>query len=137
MTGYEFALWTCEASGERWRRAWHAFGTVRPDGLTAEVWSDNGLIFQSRRVSRRVPCTIGRAKSSSHPIRLSRMHFLRASGGVRMAAQLQHLIEAYASITKWIQWYNILRVDRLSVIAAHVSSAYYNLEHYIPMLYAA
>jgi putative transposase len=51
VTGYEFALRGRAKEAERAleQACLARFGTLRPDGATPVVRSDNGLIFQSRR----------------------------------------------------------------------------------------
>ena len=50
VTGYEFALRVARRKLSALEEACLArFGTLRPDGPTPVVRSDNGLIFQSRR----------------------------------------------------------------------------------------
>jgi putative transposase len=72
VTGYEFALRGRAKEAERaLEEACRArFGTLRPDGATPVVRSDNGLIFQSG-VFAPPAATIGCARSSSLPTRPS------------------------------------------------------------------
>ena len=57
VPGYEFALRGRAKEAERAleQACLARFGTLRPDGVTPVVRSDNRLIFQSRRLSRRLP----------------------------------------------------------------------------------
>jgi transposase InsO family protein len=94
VTGYEFALRGRAKEAERAleEACLVRFGTLRPDGATPVVRSDNGLIFQSLRF--RAACRdYGCTRSSSLPLHASKTEsssfFSQPKGGMRLAAQLR------------------------------------------------
>ena len=97
VTGYEFALRGRAKEAERAleEACLARFGTLRPDGATPVVRSDNGLIFQSRRFSRRVPRLLAAPgvhnSLYARTKRDRRAVFPQPKGRMCLAAQLRRL----------------------------------------------
>jgi putative transposase len=112
VTGYEFALRGRAKEAERAleEACLARFGTLRPEGSTPVIRSDNGLIFQSRRF-----------RAACHDYRL-RQEFItpytpeqnglieRFFRSLKEECVWLHnfgsFSEARAAITKWIHWHN-------------------------------
>jgi len=86
------------------------FGTLRPDGLTPVVRSDNGLIFQSRRF--RAACRDYRLRQEFITPSTPEQNGIveRFFRSLKEECVWQHnfhsFTEARAAIIGWIQWYN-------------------------------
>jgi len=112
VTGYEFALRGRAKEAERAleEACLARFGTLRPEGSTPVVRSDNGLIFQSRRF--RAACRDYRLRQEFITPYTPEQNGLveRFFRSLKEECVWQHnfgsFAEARAAITKWIQWYN-------------------------------
>ena len=107
VTGYEFALRGRAKEAERAleEACLVRFGTLRPDGATPVVRSDNGLIFQSLRF--RAACRdYGCTRSSSLPCTRAKRNRRAFFHSLKEECVWQHnfgdFAEARAAITKWI-----------------------------------
>ena len=115
FTGFEFALRGRAKEAERAleEACLARFGTLRPNGSTPVVRSDNGLIFQSRRF--RAACRDYRLRQEFITPYTPEQNgiverFVRSR---KEACVWQHnfrnFTEARAAITQWIHWYNAER----------------------------
>ena len=115
ITGFEFALRGRAKEAERAleEACLARFGTLRPNGSTPVVRSDNGLIFQSRRF--RAACRDYRLRQEFITPYTPEQNgiverFVRSR---KEACVWQHnfrnFTEARAAITQWIHWYNAER----------------------------
>ena len=115
VTGYEFAMRGRAKEAERAleEACLARFGTLRPDGATPVVRSDNGLIFQSRRF--RAACRDYRLRQefitpyTPEQNGLVERFFRSLKEECVWLHNFSSFTEARAAITKWIQWYNAER----------------------------
>jgi putative transposase len=115
VTGYEFALRGRAKEAERALEGacLARFGTLRPDGPTPVVRSDNGLIFQSRRF--RAACRDYRLRQEFITPYTPEQNGIveRFFRSLKEECVWQHnfgdFADARAAITKWIDWYNAER----------------------------
>jgi len=112
IIGYELAL---RARAKEAERALEdaciaRFGTLRPDGETPVVRSDNGLIFQSRRF--RAACRDYRLRQEFITPYTPEQNGIieRFFRSLKEECVWQHnfasFTEARAAVTRWIDWYN-------------------------------
>ena len=112
LIGYEFALRGRAREAERaLEEACIArFGTLRPEGLTPTVRSDNGLIFQSRRF--RAACRDYRLNQefvtpyTPEQNGLIERFFRTLKEECVWQHQFRSFSEARREIARWIEWYN-------------------------------
>ena len=112
VTGYQFALRGRAKEAERAleEACLARFGTLRPDGPTPVVRSDNGLIFQSRRF--RAACRDYRLRQEFITPYTPEQNGIieRFFRSLKEECVWQHnfgdFAEARAAITQWIEWYN-------------------------------
>ena len=115
VTGYECALRGRAKEAERAleEACLARLGTLRPQGPTPMVRSDNGLIFQSRRF--RAACRDYRLRQEFITPYTPEQNGLieRFFRSLKEECVWQHnfgsFAEARAAITQWIQWYNAER----------------------------
>jgi putative transposase len=115
ITGFEFALRGRAKEAERAleESCLARFGTLRPDGSTPVVRSDNGLIFQSRRF--RAACRDYRLRQEFITPYTPEQNGIveRFFRSLKEECVWQHnfadFAEARAAITQWIHWYNTER----------------------------
>jgi putative transposase len=115
VTGFEFALRGRAKEAERAleEACLARFGTLRPDGATPVIRSDNGLIFQSRRF--RAACRDYRLRQEFITPYTPEQNGLieRFFRSLKEACVWQYnfgnFAEARAAITQWIEWYNAER----------------------------
>lgn len=112
IIGYELAL---RARAKEAERALEAaciarFGTLRPDGNTPVVRSDNGLIFQSRRF--RAACRDYRLKQefitpyTPEQNGIIERFFRSLKEECVWQRNFACFSEARAAVASWIDWYN-------------------------------
>lgn len=115
LIGYEFAL---RGRAKEAQRALEGacirrFGTLRPEGSTPTIRSDNGLIFQSRRF--RAACRDYRLTQEFVTPYTPEQNGLieRFFRTLKEECVWQHQFRSYAearrAITRWIEWYNAER----------------------------
>ena len=115
IAGFEFALRGRAKEAERAleEACLARFGTLRPDGPTPVVRSDNGLIFQSRRF--RAACRDYRLRQEFITPYTPEQNGIveRFFRSFKEECVWQHnfsnFTEARAAIAHWIQWYNAER----------------------------
>ena len=115
VTGFEFALRGRAKEAERAleEACLARFGTLRPDGSTPVVRSDNGLIFQSRRF--RAACRDYRLRQefitpyTPEQNGIVERFFRSLKEECVWQRNFQTFPEARAAITRWIEWYNAER----------------------------
>jgi putative transposase len=115
VTGFEFALRGRAKEAERAleEACLARFGTLRPEGPTPVVRSDNGLIFQSRRF--RAACRDVRLRQEFITPYTPEQNGIveRFFRSLKKECVWQHnfagFVEARAAITQWIHWYNAER----------------------------
>lgn len=115
VTGYEFALHGRAKEAERAleEACLARFGTVRPEGSTPVIRSDNGLIFQSRRF--RAACRDYRLRQefitpyTPEQNGLVERFFRSLKEECVWLHNFGSFTEARRAITQWIQWYNTSR----------------------------
>jgi putative transposase len=115
LVGWEFALRGRAKEAERAIEGAciARFGTLRPNGQTPVVRSDNGLIFQSRRF--RAACRDYRLKQEFITPYTPEQNgiierFFRSLKEECVWQQCFHnFAEAKAAIRQWIEWYNVGR----------------------------
>jgi putative transposase len=115
IAGFEFALRGRAKEAERAleEACLARFGTLRPDGSTPVVPSDNGLIFQSRRF--RAACRDYRLRQEFITPYTPEQNGIveRFFRSLKEECVWQHnfanFTEARAAITQWIRWYNAER----------------------------
>ena len=109
---FEFALRGRAREAERALEAAciERFGTLRPEGATPVVRSDNGLIFQSRRF--RAACRDYRLEQEFVTPYTPEQNGLieRFFRSLKEECVWQHRFESFEharrEITRWIEWYN-------------------------------
>jgi len=112
VTGYEFALRGRAREAERAleEACLARFGTLRPEGSTPVIRSDNGLIFQSRRF--RAACRDYRLRQefitpyTPEQNGLVERFFRSLKEECVWLHNFGSFTEARAAVTKWIEWYN-------------------------------
>lgn len=112
VVGWEFALRGRAKEAERALEAAciRRFGTLRPEGETPTIRSDNGLIFQSRRF--RDACRFYRLRQEYITTYTPEQNGLveRFFRSLKEECVWQHRFEnfeeAYREIASWIGWYN-------------------------------
>ena len=112
LIGFEFALRGRAREAERALEAAciERFGTLRPEGATPVVRSDNGLIFQSRRF--RAACRDYRLEQEFVTPYTPEQNGLieRFFRSLKEECVWQHRFESFErarrEITRWIEWYN-------------------------------
>ena len=115
LIGYEFALRGRAKEAERAleEACITRFGTLRPEGQTPTIRSDNGLIFQSRRF--RAACRDYRLTQEFVTPYTPEQNGLieRFFRTLKEECVWQHQFRSYAearrTITHWIEWYNTQR----------------------------
>jgi putative transposase len=115
VTGFEFALRGRAKEAERAleEACLARFGTLRPDGATPVVRSDNGLIFQSRRF--RAACRDYRLRQEFITPYTPEQNGIveRFFRSLKEECVWQHnfgtFAQARTAITHWINWYNTER----------------------------
>ena len=115
VTGFEFALRGRAKEAERAleEACLARFGTLRPDGATPVIRSDNGLIFQSRRF--RAACRDYRLRQefitpyTPQQNGLIERFFRSLKEECVWQYNFGNFAEARAAITQWIEWYNAER----------------------------
>ena len=115
LIGYEFALRGGAKEAERaLEEACIArFGTLRPQGTTPTIRSDNGLIFQSRRF--RAACRDYRLTQefvtpyTPEQNGLIERFFRTLKEECVWQPQFRNFAEARREIRRWIEWYNAER----------------------------
>ena len=115
VTGYEFALRGRAREAERAleEACLARFGTLRPEGSTPVIRSDNGLIFQSRRF--RAACRDYRLRQefitpyTPDQNGLVERFFRSLKEECVWLHNFGSFTEARTAITKWIEWYNVGR----------------------------
>lgn len=115
ITGFEFALRGRAKEAERAleEACLKRFGTLRPDGSTPVVRSDNGLIFQSRRF--RAACRDYRLRQEFITPYTPEQNGIveRFFRSLKEECVWQYnfgtFAEARTAIRRWIQWYNAER----------------------------
>jgi putative transposase len=115
VTGFEFALRGRAKEAERAleEACLARFGTLRPDGATPVIRSDNGLIFQSRRF--RAACRDYRLRQefitpyTPEQNGLIERFFRSLKEECVWQYNFGNFAEARAAITQWIEWYNAER----------------------------
>ncbi len=127
LVGHEFALRGRAREAERAleEACIRRFGTLRPDGTTPVVRSDNGLIFQSRRF--RQACRDYRLKQEFITPYTPEQNGMieRFFRSLKEECIWQHNFssfgEARRAVRRWIRWYNEERPHRLSSTRARGS----------------
>jgi putative transposase len=112
VTGYEFALRGRAREAERAleEACLARFGTLRPEGSTPVIRSDNGLIFQSRRF--RAACRDYRLRQefitpyTPEQNGLVERFFRSLKEECVWLHNFGSFTEARTAITEWIEWYN-------------------------------
>jgi putative transposase len=112
VPGYEFALRGRAQEAERAleEACLKRFGTLRPDGATPLLRSDNGLVFQSRRF--RAACRDYRLRQEFITPYTPEQNGLveRFFRSLKEECVWQHnfrdFAEARVAIARWIDWYN-------------------------------
>jgi len=112
VTGYEFALRGRAREAERAleEACLARFGTLRPEGSTPVIRSDNGLIFQSRRF--RAACRDYRLRQefitpyTPEQNGLVERFFRSLKEECVWLHNFGSFTEARTAIAKWIEWYN-------------------------------
>jgi len=112
IVGYEFALRGRAREAERAleEACLRRFGTLRPQGRTPLLRSDNGLVFQSRRF--RATCsTYGLRQEFITPYTPQQNGMIeRFFRSLKEECTWQHnfesFVEARGTIERWIRWYN-------------------------------
>ena len=115
VNGFEFALRGRAKEAERAleEACLARFGTLRPEGSTPVIRSDNGLIFQSRRC--RAACRDYRLRQEFITPYTPEQNGLveRFFRSLKEECVWQHsfasFAEARTTITQWIEWYNAER----------------------------
>lgn len=115
IVGWEFALRGRAKEAERALEAacLRRFGTLRPEGETPMIRSDNGLIFQSRRF--RDACRFYRLRQEYITPYTPEQNGLieRFFRSLKEECVWQHRFasfeEAYRAIAEWLRWYNCKR----------------------------
>jgi putative transposase len=115
LVGYEFALRGRAKEAERALEAAciARFGTLRPDGETPVLRSDNGLIFQSRRF--RAACKDYRLRQEFITPYTPEQNGMieRFFRSLKEECVWQHrfanFAEARRAVRRWIDWYNAQR----------------------------
>jgi len=112
VVGYEFSLRGRAKEAERALESacLRRFGTIRPDGETPVIRSDNGLVFQSRRFRAAMKdyCLTQEFITPYTPEQNGIVErFFRS---LKEECVWQHLFqnfnEAQGAIRNWIRWYN-------------------------------
>ena len=112
VIGYEFALRGRAKEAERAieEACIARFGTLRPEGQTPLLRSDNGLIFQSRRF--RAACRDYRLRQefitpyTPEQNGLVERFFRNLKEECVWQRNFENFAEARAAIARWIDWYN-------------------------------
>jgi putative transposase len=112
LVGYEFARRGRAKEAERALEAAciERFGTLRPDGVTPVLRSDNGLIFQSRRF--RAACKDYRVRQEFITAYTPEQNGIveRFFRSLKEECVWQHsfpsFVEARRAVRRWIGWYN-------------------------------
>ena len=112
VVGWEFALRGRAKEAERALEAAciRRFGTLRPEGETPTIRSDNGLVFQSQRF--RKACRFYRLEQEYITPYTPEQNGLieRFFRSLKEECVWQHrfesFAEAYRAITDWLRWYN-------------------------------
>jgi putative transposase len=115
ITDFEFSLRGRAKEAERAleEACLARFGTLRPDGSTPVVRSDNGLIFQSRRF--RAACRDYRLRQefitpyTPEQNGIIERFFRSLKEECVWQHNFENFSEARSAITQWIQWYNAER----------------------------
>jgi putative transposase len=115
LLGWEFALRGRAKGAERAieEACIARFGTLRPDGATPVVRSDNGLIFQSRRF--RAACRDYRLTQefitpyTPEQNGMIERFFRSLTEECVLQHSFRNFTEARAAIRQWIEWYNVGR----------------------------
>ena len=115
IVGWEFALRGRAKEAERALEAacLRRFGTLRPEGHTPMLRSDNGLIFQSRRF--RKACRFYRLRQENITPYTPEQNGLieRFFRSLKEECVWQHRFESFAkarhTISEWLRWYNHAR----------------------------
>lgn len=112
IVGYEFALRSRAREAERALEAAciERFGTLRPEGATPVIRSDNGLIFQSRRF--REACRHYRLQQefitpyTPEQNGMIERFFRSLKEECVWLTRFSNFLAAKRAVTKWIHWYN-------------------------------
>jgi len=112
VPGYEFALRGRAKEAERAleQACISRFGTLRPDGATPVIRSDNGLVFQSRRF--RAACRDYRLRQEFITPYTPEQNGIveRFFRSLKEECVWQHnfrnFADARAAVARWIDWYN-------------------------------
>jgi putative transposase len=112
IVGYEFALRSRAREAERAREeaCIARFGTLRPEGSTPVIRSDNGLIFQSRRF--REACRHYRLRQeyitpyTPEQNGMIERFFRSLKEECVWLTRFSSFGSAKRAITRWIRWYN-------------------------------
>jgi putative transposase len=136
VIGYEFALRGRAKEAERALEAacLHRFGTLRPQGTVPIVRSDNGLIFQSRRV--RAACRDYRLPQefitpyTPEQNGIIERFFRSLKEECVWQHHFQNFTDAHQRLRAWLTWYNTRRPHQA---LGYQSPEQFRASHLVPV----